>query len=86
MILKEFQKRALATVEAFLERLTEWRGRAAAVLEQDPELDVDWGARAWAKTVPSRPYLPRRNGLGEPLPSFCLKITPAAARRCSRRR
>ena len=74
MILKEFQKRALATVEAFLEGLTEWRGRAAAVLEQDPEMDVDWVGRAWEKTVPSRPYLPRRNGRGEPLPSFCLKI------------
>ncbi len=75
MILKEYQKRALATVEAFLERLTEWRGKAAAVLEVDPEMDFDWAARAWEKTVPSsRPYLPRRNGLGEPLPSFCLKI------------
>ena len=74
MILKEFQKRALATVEAFLEGLTEWRGRAAAVLERDPEMDVDWVGRAWEKTVSSRPYLPRRNGRGEPLPSFCLKI------------
>ena len=74
MILKEYQKRALATVEAFLERLTEWRGKAAAVLEVDPEMDFDWAARAWEKTVPSRPYRPRRNGLGEPLPSFCLKI------------
>ena len=74
MILKEYQKRALATVEEFLERLTEWRGRAAAVLEQDPEMDVDWVGRAWAKTAPSHTYLPRRNGLGEPLPSFCLKI------------
>ena len=74
MILKEYQKRALATVEEFLERLTEWRARAAAVLEQDPEMDVDWVGRAWTKTAPSRAYLPRRNGLGEPLPSFCLKI------------
>ena len=74
MILKEYQKRTLATVEEFLERLTEWRGRVAAVLEQDPEMAVDWVGRAWAKTAPSRAYLPRRNGLGEPLPSFCLKI------------
>ena len=74
MILKEFQKRALATVEEYLERLAEWRGRAAAVLEVDPEMDFDWTARAWEKTAPSRPYRPRRNGLGEPLPSFCLKV------------
>ena len=37
-------------------------------------MDVDWVGRAWAKTAPSHTYLPRRNGLGEPLPSFCLKI------------
>ena len=44
------------------------------MLEQDPEMDVDWVSRAWEKAAPSRPYLPRRNGRGEPLPSFCLKI------------
>ena len=74
MILKEYQKRALATVRGFLERLTEWRDRATAVLEADPEMDFDWVRKAWEKTVPSRTYLARRNGLGEPLPSFCLKI------------
>ena len=40
----------------------------------DPELDFDWVSRAWEKSSPSSAYLPRKNGLGEPLPSFCLKI------------
>ena len=74
MILKEYQKRTLAAVREFLDLLTEWRGKAAAALEVDPELDFDWVSRAWEKSSPSSAYLPRKNGLGEPLPSFCLKI------------
>ena len=74
MVLKEYQKRTLATVREFLEGLAEWRGRAAAALDIDPELDFDWVRKAWEKSVPARIYHPRRNGLGEPLPAFCLKI------------
>ena len=74
MVLKEYQKRTLATVREFLERLVEWRGKAAAALEVDPELDFDWARKAWEKSIPARTYHPCRNGLGEPLPSFCLKI------------
>ena len=74
MILKEYQKRALETVELYLQRLTEWRGKQARALEVDADMAFDWVGRAWEKTVPAHPYLARRNGLGEPLPSFCLKI------------
>ena len=74
MFLKEYQKRTLAAVLEFLELLTEWRGKAAAALEVDPELHFDWVSRAWEKSSSSRPYLPRRNELNEPLPTFCLKI------------
>ena len=74
MILKEYQKRTLSAIREFLELLTEWRGKAAAALEVDPELHFDWVGRAWDKSSPSRAWMPRRNGLGEPLPSFCLKI------------
>ena len=72
MILKEYQKRVLDRVGEFVERLVEWRDKAEKVREIDP--DFDWVRRAWEKTAPSRPYLPRRNGLREPLPSFCLKV------------
>ena len=74
MVLKEYQKRTLATVREFLEGLAEWRSRAATILAVDPEMDVDWVRKAWEKSAPARIYQPRRNGLGEPLPSFCLKI------------
>ena len=74
MILKEYQKRALDTVGEFLQRLAEWRARQAEVLETAPDTTFDWVSRAWESTVPAGSYLPRRNGLGEPLPTFCLKI------------
>ena len=74
MILKEYQKRTLATVRSFLERLAMWREKDRAARSQDPEWGFDWVERAWSRTVAGRPYHPRRNGLGERLPAFCLKI------------
>lgn len=74
MILKEYQRRTLAAVRDFLERLALWRSKEAAAREFDAEMDFDWVRKAWEKTVPARPYTPRRNGLDAPLPAFCLKI------------
>ncbi len=74
MILKEYQKRALESVDKFLQRLAEWRGAQADFLQTHPDRAIDWVREAWEKTVPAHPYSPRRNGLGEPLPAFCLKI------------
>ena len=73
MILKEFQKEALKDVRTFLDRLVEWRQKQATAQEIDPDFTFDWVQPAWEKTLP-RSYLPRKNGLGEPLPCFCLKI------------
>ena len=74
MILKEYQKTALQAVRTFLDLLVEWRGKEATAREIDPDITFDWVARAWEKAGTARGYLPRRNGLGEPLPTFCLKI------------
>ncbi len=74
MMLKEYQKRALATVREYVEQLATWREKEKSVREVDPDIAFDWVQRAWQKTVPARPYLPRRNGLGRHLPAFCLKI------------
>ena len=74
MILKEFQKTALAQVRTFLEALAEWQRKAEKAQKIDPDLTIDWVGKAWEKTAPHRTYLPRKNGLGKPLPSFCLKI------------
>ena len=74
MILKEFQKRALDEVRRYLEKLREQREKAQSVMEQYPDLDLDWVEQAWKRVVPTRAYIPRKNGLDKPLPSFCLKI------------
>ena len=74
MILKEYQKQALETVQRFLEELSDRRERAAKILAVDPDMAADWVERAWRAVAPDRACLPRKNGLNEPLPAFCLKI------------
>ena len=74
MVLKEYQQVVLKEVRRYLDLLVVWRQKAATAREIDPEITFDWVARAWEEASTTRAYLPRRNGLGEPLPCFCLKI------------
>ena len=71
MILKEYQKQTLSEVRRFLDRLASWRDRVVAM---DPARTMDWVAPAWQEAGKTSSFLPRRNGLGHPLPCFCLKI------------
>ena len=71
MILKEYQKQALSDVGQFLDQLTSWRQRVVAM---DPAQTMDWVAPAWQAAGKAQAFQPRRNGLGHPLPCFCLKI------------
>ena len=71
MILKEYQKQTLAAVRGFLDALASWRDRVVAM---DATQTMDWVAPAWQDAGGANAYLPRRNGLGHPLPCFCLKI------------
>src|SRR6266446_3341051 len=70
MKLKEYQERAVKDVKNFLERLTVWRKRAA----ENPDLEIDFAAKAWEKAEVGRTYIAKHDGLGRPLPMFCLKI------------
>jgi len=70
MQLKEFQQRALTDIRAFLIKLSEWREKAI----KNPELEIDFPLKAWEKAGLARSYTSRKNGLGEPLPTFCLKV------------
>lgn len=70
MKLKDYQERALTQVERFLEELAVWRKRAF----DGGEWLFDFAEKAWEKSGAGRMYLKRRDGLGRPLPVFCLKI------------
>ena len=70
MELKEYQQKVLTQIKQYLERLDEWRTKA----EANPDLEIDFPLKAWEKALVGRPYVSRKNGLGEPLPNFCLKI------------
>lgn len=71
--LKEYQLETLKAVRVYLEKLAELRAKDAKVRTVEPDAGFDWAARAFEKVTERSPF-PRRNGLGQPLPSFCLKI------------
>jgi len=73
MQLKAYQSQTLDAVKVYLRALEEMREKDRRVRAIDPDIGIDWAAKAWEK-VAQRPYHSRHNGLGEPLPSFCLKI------------
>ncbi|MGO8899391.1 MAG: DEAD/DEAH box helicase family protein, partial [Isosphaeraceae bacterium] len=70
MQLKEYQRRALTEIRGYLEHLAIWRKKA----EENPEFEIDFPSKAWEKAQIQRPFVPAKNGLGQPLPTFCLKI------------
>ena len=57
-------------MKGFLEHLVAWRERAA----ENPDLEIDFASKAWEKADVGRTYIPKHDGLGRPLPMFCLKI------------
>ena len=73
MQLKAYQTQTLDAVKIYLSALVDMREKDTKARAIDPELSTDWASKAWEK-VSTRAYQARRNGLGEPLPSFCLKI------------
>ena len=70
MKLKDYQENALKQVTGFLEQAVTWRPKA----REDGEWLFDFAEKAWEKAHVYSPYLKRRDGLGQPLPVFCLKI------------
>ena len=71
MILKDYQEQTLVQVRQFLDNLA---SRRAKVLEMDPDQTLDWVAAAWRDAGKPESLTPRRNGLGHPLPCYCLKV------------
>lgn len=73
MELKEYQKRTLKQVKLYLENLCELRSKNELVKERDPDMAINFPEKAWEKVYGTY-YISRKNGLGEPLPNFYLKI------------
>ncbi len=73
MELKEYQKKTLEQVKIYLESLAEFKGKYEKAIAVDPDLAIDFPFKAWEKTVGTS-YHSSKNGLGEPLPDFYLKI------------
>ena len=77
MELKEYQKKTLREIKAYLEWLLKARdeaSRRSKTLSQEfADETFDFPKVAW-KRVSSRPYYPKKNGLGEDLPNFYLKV------------
>jgi len=79
MELKEYQKKTLEQVKRYLEVLAEFRAKNEKAIEIDPDLSINFPLKAWQKVYPERSegsqtYYSKKNGLGEKLPDFYLKI------------
>lgn len=73
MELKEYQKKTLEQVKRYLETLAEFKAKNEKAKKIDPELTIDFPLKAWEKAVDNT-YHSKKNGLGEDLPNFYLKI------------
>ncbi len=68
---KDYQIKTLKRVKQYLDLLYQWRQKALA----NPDLEIDFPPKAWSKVEGLyQGYSSRRDGLGRPLPCFCLKI------------
>ncbi|MBM4135569.1 MAG: restriction endonuclease subunit R [Nitrospira sp.] len=73
MELKEYQKKTLEQVRHYLEALAEFKAKNDRLTKEDPELSINFPLKAWEKVVGTTHYS-KKNGLGEELPNFYLKI------------
>ncbi len=70
---KEYQKKTLEQVKRYLETLAEFKAKNEKAIEIDPDLSIDFPLKTWEKVVGTT-YNSKKNGLGEDLPNFYLKI------------
>jgi type III restriction enzyme len=73
MELKEYQKKTLETVKLYLDALADFKAKNDKAVEIDPELSINFPSKAWDKVI-GRTYYSKKNGLGEELPDFYIKI------------
>jgi type III restriction enzyme len=73
---RDFQIKTLNRVKRYLDLLFEWKLKNEKVVKDiGADAAIDFPAKAWAKIEGLyQGYSSRRDGLGRPLPCFCLKI------------
>ena len=82
MKLKEYQIRCLNDIKLYLQSLLEYKSKYDKYIEIDKDMafDYDFPKKAWEQCDiknaegESVSYNPKRNGLNEPLPNFCIKV------------
>ncbi len=73
MELKEYQKKTLETVKLYLDALADFKAKNDKAIEIDPELSINFPLKTWEKVI-GKTYYSKKNGLGEELPDFYIKI------------
>lgn len=73
MELKEYQVKTVEQIKAYLEALADYKRLNNEAVKLNPELAMDFPFKAWEKVVRTA-YHSSKNGIGEYLPDFYLKI------------
>ena len=73
MELKLYQQETVKKVKLYLESLAKFKGKNDKIITLDPELSINFPLKAWEE-VRNTVYHSRKNGLGEELSDFYLKI------------
>lgn len=73
MELKDYQKKTIEQIKKYLEILSEFKEKNDRIKKEDSDLAINFPEKAWEK-VKETHYLSKKNGLGEELPNFYLKI------------
>lgn len=74
MKLKHYQSETLEVLNNYLLALSDKREKARQVAALNLGVPVAWDQLAWQDVRGEKPYLSRKNGAGEPLPTICLKV------------
>lgn len=73
MELKEYQNKTLDQIKRYLEALSYFKEKHEGAIRLDPELSINFPNKAWERTI-GGDYISKKNGLGEDLPNFYIKI------------
>jgi type III restriction enzyme len=71
---KDYQLKCIEQVRRYLEALSAKKIAYDKIRAIDPTMAGDFAQAIWTDVTGRMNYAPKKNGLGEPLPNFCLKV------------